>query len=147
MKKLICLTLPLLIITGCSPSNKEEQNHNYHEIRDHLITWSDIFSIPSTDYLVYFYSERCGHCAEIKNRVIDYYEHTSNEMYFVCTDIDAVYGKTIDLTGIDNVEDFYIFGTPFLTRIYQYKVKEYYAGSNAILDFINNSRTKMKQHF
>ena len=137
MKKIICLALPLLLITGCKADNKQEPFHNYHEIRDHLISWENIFSVNSNDYLVYFYSERCGHCNEIKSTVIDYYLHTEKDMYFVCTDLDVVFGNPSDITGVDNIEDFYIFGTPFLTRIYQFKVKEYYAGTKSILSYLN----------
>lgn len=139
MKKLTCLTLPLLVLTGCKANNQIKESHNYHEVKDDLIAWSDIFNIDSSDYLLYFYSERCGHCSEIKNEVISYYEHTDKEMYFVCTDIDAVFGPAKDLTDIDNIEDFYIFGTPFLTRIYNFKVKEYYAGSNSILNYLRKN--------
>ena len=137
MKKISSVVIPLLLLTGCSNVKKQEiKNHNYHEIRNDLIDWVDIFNQPEHDYIVYFYSERCGHCNSIKNDIISYYQTTSKKMYFVCTDFDAVFGQQKDLTGIDNVEDFYIFGTPFLIRLQEYIVTEYYAGTTAILNYI-----------
>lgn len=135
--KIICL-LTSLCLLGCKSEKTKEENHNYHEIKSCLLNWSDVFNQSETDYLVYFYSERCGHCNEIKNEIISYYYSTDNKLYFVCTDIDSVIGPVKDLTGIDNIDDFYIFGTPFLIRIYEFMVKEYYAGTKAILNFIDN---------
>ena len=57
-------------------------------------------------------------------------------MYFVCTDYDVVFGQG-DISGVDNIDNFYILGTPFLVKIMEYTVTEYYAGTKAILDFLN----------
>ena len=43
-----------------------------------------------------------------------------------------------DITGIDNVKDFYIFGTPFMIWIKFAKVYKYYAGVNAIMELLNS---------
>ena len=136
MKKLISLVVPLMLLVGCNNIKKAEVKHNYHEIKSDLIDWIDVFEQEEADYLVYFYSERCGHCNSIKNDIINYYLTTSNRMYFVCSDYDAVYGPQKDLRGVNNIDDFYIFGTPFLVRIQNYTVSEYYAGTTAILNFI-----------
>ena len=138
MKKLTSLILPVFILTGCQPNQKTEVKHNYHEIKDSLIPWSDVFNQPEHNYLVYFYSERCGHCNSIKNQVISYYLTTDESMYFVCTDIDAVFGSQSDLTGVDNITDFYIFGTPFLVRLVEYAVSMYYVGATAISNYFDN---------
>ena len=136
MKKLISLVVPLMLLVGCSNTQKKIESHNYHEIKNDLIDWGDIFEQQEKDYLVYFYSERCGHCNSIKNDIISYYQTTTNKLYFVCTDYDVIYGPQKDLKGIDNIDDFYIFGTPFLVRIQNYIVSEYYAGTTAILNYL-----------
>ena len=139
MNKLTSLVIPLLLLVGCSNAKKQEpENHNYHEIRNNLIDWVDVFNQLEHDYIVYFYSERCGHCNSNKNDIISYYLTTDNKMYFVCTDLDAIFGSQKDLRGIDNIDDFYIFGTPFLIRLQEYVVSEYYAGTNAILNYIKH---------
>ena len=138
MKKLSSLIIPIFVLTGCKAQSKQPVKHNYHEIKDSKIDWVDVFNQIEDDYLVYFYSERCGHCNSIKNEVISYYLKTDKSMYFVCTDLDAVFGSQSNIVGVDNIDDFYIFGTPFLIRMLEFKVSEYYIGANAILEFINN---------
>ena len=137
MKKLISLVIPLLVFASCKSNNNKKVEHNYHEIKEDLIDWVDVFNQPEHDYLVYFYSERCGHCSSIKSDMISYYLKNIKRMYFVCTDYDAIYGPQKDLRGINNIDDFYIFGTPFLVELFEYTVIEYYAGTNAILNYIN----------
>lgn len=131
------LILPVLLLTGCAKSEPKEPMHNYHETKDCLIPWTDIFEQVEDDYLVYFYSERCGYCNEIKQDVLSFYLELKPVMYFVCTDLDAIFGPSKDLKGIDNIDDFYIFGTPFLLRVYTHQVEDYYVGKNQILDYIN----------
>ena len=137
MKKIISLIAPLLVLCSCQTAKTKTVSHNYDDTKDSLITWRSIFTQDPDDYLVYFYSESCGHCNKIKQEVISFYLKDLIDMYFVCTDFDAVYGTQKDLTGVDSLDDFYIFGTPFLSRITDHKVSEYYLGTNAIKNYIN----------
>ncbi len=137
MKKLLNLVLPFLILTGCNNSNTAKPNHNYHETKECLISWCDVFTQEEDDYLVYFYSERCGYCNDIKQSIISFYLEEKAEMYFVCTDIEAVFGQSTNLTGVDSIDEFYIFGTPFLIRLLDHRIESYYVGSKQILNFIN----------
>ncbi len=134
MKKLILTTL-ITVLASCSSS--ETIKHNYHEIKDHLISWSDIFVQEEDTYLVYFYSERCGHCNELKQDILSYYFKEITPMYFICTDIEIVIGPPKDLLEISDINEFYIFGTPFLTLINDGTVADYYVGKAQILDFIS----------
>ena len=127
------ILLPFLLLS-CS---KDIPIHNYHETRDHLISWENIFKQQENDYLVYFYSERCGHCNQIKQDIINFYLEGSYSLYFVCSDMEVVLGPKKDLKGIDNIDDFYIFGTPFLIRILSYSVESYYAGSVEVKGYIS----------
>ena len=126
-----------IIFLFLSCSNYEPNKHNYHEIKDYNINWSDIFIQDDDDYLVYFYSERCGHCNEIKQDVISFSLEDIFPLYFICTDIEVIIGPTKDLIGVDSIDDFYIFGTPFLIRIYQHAIASYYVGSNEVKDYIS----------
>ena len=127
--------LPILLI-GCS-QNIEPIKHNYHEIKDALISWSDIFIQKEDSYYVYFYSELCGHCTSIKQDVISFYLKETYTMYFVCTDYEKVIGPKGDIRGIDNIDDFYIFGTPFMVKLVDHIVTSYYSGSSEILALIS----------
>ena len=137
MKIIKSLVIPLLILCGCNANNQPEEQHNYHEIKDRLILWNNIFNQDEDDYLVYFYSERCGYCNEIKQDVLKFYLQEYMPMYFVCTDYDVVVGPRSDLTGVDSIEDFFIFGTPFLARLKQHIVFNYYVGVSEIRDYIS----------
>ena len=134
--KLKLLVLPITFLGSCS-NQASVIKHNYHEIRDHLISWSDVFIQNEDDYIVYFYSERCGHCNDIKQDVISFYLEDIFPMYFVCTDIEAIIGPSNDLLGIDNINDFYIFGTPFLSRLISHKVDSYFVGSEEVKECIS----------
>ena len=135
LKPLNLLVLSLLV-SSCGQS-EPIVTHNYHEIKVHLINWNDIFVQCEDYYLVYFYSERCGHCKEIKQDIISYYFKDINPLYFVCTDIEVEIGPSKDLIGINNIDDFYIFGTPFLIEITNREISNYYAGQAQILEFIS----------
>ena len=137
MRKLSSLLLPLLLLTGCGGKAVPQEQHNYHEIKDRLIEWNNIFEQEEDDYLVYFYSERCGHCNELKQDILSFYFKEYIPMYFVCTDYDAVVGPRSDIAGVDNIDDFFIFGTPFLTRFKDHKVSNYYVGVAEIRSFIS----------
>ncbi len=136
MSKLFKLLAFSLIISSCG-SIEEPIKHNYHEIKDRLLNWNQIFE-PSEDYYqIYFYSERCGHCNDIKQDILNYYFKSITAMYFVCTDYEVILGPKSDLTGIDNVDEFYIFGTPFLVEFKDHKVDNYYVGKEQIISFIS----------
>lgn len=136
MPKFKTLLFLTLIFTSCN-QEIEPVKHNYLEIKDSLIPWSDVFIQEENSYYVYFYSELCGHCSDIKQDVISFYLKEEYVLYFVCTDYEKVIGPKKDLTGINNTDDFYIFGTPFMVLIEDHIVSEYYAGSGEILELIS----------
>ena len=135
MKK-IALFLCLLLFS-CSPNqSKQVKQHDYCDV-EAQISWSDIFLQCEDEYLVYFYRDTCGYCQTIKNEVIDYYLSKKEAMYFVDAETkDAKFGPIKDLTGISDIESFYIFGTPFLIKTKEKKIVVYYAGMSQILEYI-----------
>ena len=55
-----------------------------------------------------------------------------------------IYGKknknkpvSTQIEVIDSIDDFYIFGTPFMIEIKEHSVSGYYAGANEILESIS----------
>ena len=124
---------------GCStPKTSEKVTYDYDDIQTH-IEWNEVFSQSDSDYLVYFYSLTCGHCKEIKEDILSYYFKNKPVMYFVETSNskDARFGPGGELIGIGDVDNFFIFGTPFLIRVITKKVSEYYSGVKQITDYIN----------
>ena len=136
MSKPLSLLAFGLIVSSCS-SSIEVSFHNYHEIKERIINWYQVFNQKEDYYLIYYYSERCGYCNDIKQEVLDYYFKSITTMYFVCTDYEIGTGPAKDLIGINNIDDFYIFGTPFMTEIKEGAIYNYYAGKEEILGFIS----------
>ena len=142
MKKCTLLVLFLAIFTSCSATkNNNKIERDYDDI-EKTITWSEIFKLDLDEYYVYFYSKTCGHCKELKPMILDYYFSTDEELYFSEANEETVYGKKSDLYGIENIDDFYIFGTPFLIKIKEKVLVEYYSGVSEIREYINYKTKK-----
>ena len=137
MKKLFLVFLSLLFI-GCTnrKSGGSIPELDYSIVKTH-INWIDIFNQQEVDYFVYFYSTTCAHCRNIKQEILNYYLSEKSYLYFLCMDkIDDRYKQPYDITGICDSNKLYIFGTPFLIEVKNYKVYQYYAGEKSILEFI-----------
>ncbi len=135
MKRLF-LSIICLLTVGCNNSGSAVINkYDYDDVTSKIL-WSDIFIQEEEYYMVYFYRVTCAHCNELKEDILNYYFINKKRMYFVEVDDTAKYGSVGDLTLITCVEDFYIFGTPFLIEMENHKIKNYYAGVTSIRGFI-----------
>lgn len=130
------LLLLTLLLTGCSsdiqPIIKE---YDYSDVTA-FISWNDVFKQEENEYSVYFFSQTCGHCKELKQEILSYYFGNYEQLYFVETGEDTVYGSPSDLVGVNSIECFYIFGTPFLINIESGAVSNYCAGNTKIREYI-----------
>ena len=139
MKTLFLFTLSLLLI-GCSNTKQttpETKELDYSIVETH-IEWDDIFNQQEVDYFVYFYSTTCAHCRNIKQDILTYYLSEKVDLYFICMDkIDNRYSSQYDIIGVCDSSKLYIFGTPFLIEVKNYRVYKYYAGEKAIKEFIS----------
>ena len=134
------LLFATILLSGCVPSTKSDPvTYDYSDVESHQINWSDIFSQPEDSYSVYFYSVTCGHCAEIKQNILSYYFLNKEVIYFSKTSEETVFGSKTDLIGVSNLEDFHIFGTPFLINISNHAVSNYYAGVSEITKYIEKN--------
>lgn len=129
------------LLASCSPTNTSKPIIYDYDIVSH-IEWNDIFLQEATDYIVYFYSVSCGHCKELKGEIINYYFLEKEDMYFVCTDTYVKLGNSIDLIGTNNVDDFYIFGTPFLIKLHNSEIISYYPGVAKIREYLYTQTQK-----
>ena len=136
MKKLLLLLTVLLV--GCSKNTEQPVTkiYDYKDVED-TCSWADVFKQEEEEYLVYFYSLTCGHCLEIKQEMISYYLSKTEKIYFSKVDETTVFGPKGELKGIDSIEKFYIFGTPFLVKLKKWVVIDYFAGTKSILEYIN----------
>ena len=147
MKKLSLLSVMLLI--GCSMGGNVSKENEEQEVPKKLdyadvttsIHWSDIFLQDEQIYLVYFYSESCGHCKSVKEEFISYYLLNKEKIYFLDTvKENAVFKNDApNLIGKDNLEDFYVPGTPFLAEFTSWTITNYYFGESAVRNYIKSN--------
>ena len=143
MKKLFIVTVLTFILMSCSaqPSEKEKEEKptlDYDLIEDRIIEWDDVFKQEENAYLVYFYSETCGHCKAIKQDVLTYYLKNEEIMYFVKNpDKDEYFAPTsYKIIGISTIEDLRIYGVPGLLEIVEHEILNYHFGEKQILDYL-----------
>lgn len=130
--------IPLLLLS-CSSANKtEDKIYDYDDVDTH-ISWGEIFVQEEENYSVYFYSKTCAHCLEIKQDFLQYYFTNKEKIYLVESNEDTKIGPVTDLTGIDSIDDFYIFGTPFLINLENHTISNYYGGTKQILEYIEKA--------
>lgn len=139
MKRLLLLPAIFCLIACSHPkiasSLAEYIEHDYLEIKDKEIVWSDLFS-KDDHYYCYIYSEYCTHCEHIKNQVIEkalsidnlYFIHFQKDIP-IFTDITTTIGETdIDKMGI--------LGTPTFIEIENHTVSNHVAGEKEVLNLI-----------
>ncbi len=141
MKKFIFISLLLISCSSNISVNISEpiinKEYSYDDVST-MIEFEDIFNQIEEDYLIYFFSTTCGHCEALKQEIISFYSLNIITIYFVdCTNKD-VYGNKKDLTGVFSLEEFYIFGTPFLINIISGVINNYYYGVSQIKEYISS---------
>ena len=137
MKLLLLFTL---LISGCSNTHANiiSKEYDYSDVTTH-IDWIDVFSQAEDLYFVYFYSLSCGHCKEIKQEILSYYISSKETIYFVQADENTVYGSSGELIGVSDVSNLFIYGTPFLIKLENHVIVEYYGGEKVIREYINKN--------
>lgn len=139
-KYLLVIYGVLLSISSCfSELPKNIEITSFLAVED--IELSQIFAQNSLHYLLYFYSDTCGHCLRIKDTILDFYYSYKGNMYFVNADKGVAIGKDRSaLIGVNNLDNFYILGTPSLFTIDYHKITNYYLGEQEILEYIKTAK-------
>lgn len=135
----LLLSALAIVLTSCvdskiEPSEKviaytsSYKEHSYDEVKDKHVFYSDIFSIESDIYYVYFYSTTCSHCNNLKEFIIPL-ALQRGDIYFVEASQEIVFLKSIEETiGLTSIEGFGILGYPSLIKIEEHIVKKNLAG-------------------
>ena len=139
-KKLFCL-ISVLFLFGCSSQQEHrepqteiivEVEHSYDEVQDYELTWETMFDVDSTLYYVYFYSQSCNHCEELKNYIIEK-ALTTNNIYFIKgTNKDQIGNDPKKSKYTENPGDIWILGYPSLLQIVNHKCVKNLAGISQI---------------
>lgn len=148
-RKLVIL-LTLLLCGGCdfngsSSSSKnrlstisEEVKHDYDEVADKMILWSNIFGIELDSYYVYFFSKTCSHCNDFKNVIIPVATER-DDIYFVeSSEQDKRIKDVSVIIGLTSIDGFGITGYPSLVKIEDDAVSKNIGGVIAIRNEIMN---------
>lgn len=145
----ILLIATAILASGCQNESKkstsknfeiisESISHSYDEITDFRISWTRVFEIDLDDYYVYFFSLTCGHCAQLKDFIIEEALREEN-IYFVEASEEMVFLKDVEQTiGLNSLEGFGILGFPSIVKIGNHIVCKNIAGVSSIKNELSN---------
>ena len=142
----------MAMFASCSPVESEHQSKSatkeYEIPIEKQIDLSDCLFQNETHYLVFFHSEKCGHCQQIIGDVLSFSEENIVKTYFL--DI----GKSINkmtyypeqeiTTNVSQIEELKIAGTPTLIDVKDGVVKDNIPGKESILTYLNKLRLDHK---
>lgn len=97
---------------------------DYSDYSKYQITYSQIMKKGNNGYYVYFYSESCSHCKNLKKDIFQYLDSDKNNstngvrLYLLCVDeyLNELSSDTDNIIGVTDVSNLKISGTP--TMIY-----------------------------
>jgi thiol-disulfide isomerase/thioredoxin len=101
---------------------------------EHLQTYEEFDNKPEQKYAVYLYSEECGYCIQIKNKLLNFADSNESDLKVYFIDIYSVSGNSTVLPS-------QVTGTPSLIVIEDGNVVDVFGGSEdipAFIDDINN---------
>ena len=142
MKRTI-FSLCLLSFSLFSCINKSENSfsnlsYDYGDVEMFKIEWKSVLKQNKEHYFAYVYSERCGHCKEIKQDVIKTALEKENIYFVEFSNEIPVLEDTLITIGKTNVDEIGIKGTPTLLEINKAILINNIAGSKAILETLTN---------
>ena len=141
----ICI-LPLLVfMASCHPQTQSKSSSlDYGIMERQSISWAECLSQQEDHYLVFFHSETCSSCQEIKGDVISFASENICKTYFL--DIDKPGNEiskcSVDeiVVGVDNINDFKIAGTPTIVEVQSGVTTANAPGKNKCLELLTSLR-------
>jgi thioredoxin-related protein len=126
MKKislLIVVVLSVVLLSACD-SNLEL---DYSDFQDHIVDSYDyVESIPNERYVIYYYGANCGHCATVKQDVLNFFYNFDLMPFYI---IET--GNTIDVSTLEEFQ-----GTPTLFVMANGEIIDSYVGYIEVLEFV-----------
>lgn len=148
MRRIYFLAAIPLLLGSCALTKKEEKinvtdvvipdaDHEYFEVEDMYINWSDILNQNNDTYYVYIYSTTCSHCKELKNWIIEK-ALERDDIYFVKGSSENKVKTDVSQTiGATEVENIAILGYPTLLKISNKTLVVNVAGNSQIISLLN----------
>ena len=139
----ICSLLFVAIPISCSQSNSSNvkpTSNIYDIVSEQNIFLADCLSQSEKHYLVYFYSDSCSSCLNMKDVVVSFANSNIVKTYFVDTQRqeNKIQICPIDelKVWVDDVNDLYIAGTPTIIEVKSGITVSNVAGESECLNFL-----------
>ena len=135
-----------LSMASCVPQTNSGSSNGisdaYNIIDRQATSWNDCLSQSEDHYLVYFYSDTCNPCNEIKWDIVMFANSDVVKTYFVDTakPENKIQKCSADevVVGVSDVADLYIVGTPTLIEVKEGATVSNVAGQSKCLGLINS---------
>jgi len=129
MKKLILVLTLVFVLTLSACSPEEEIVLDYSSFESHLISsYDDATFQHENKYIVYYYSQNCGHCATVKEDILNFFNTYEGLPFYIF--------EVSQADDVSSLEEF--VGTPTIFIMSDSIVSKAYIGSDKILDFITD---------
>ncbi len=116
---------------------------DYDDYEAYTIKYESLLS-KNGQYYVYFYSDTCTHCQDLKTDIFQYLDSEKNKkgirMYIFNIDkyIDSIASDTDNLIGVTDYKDIKILGTPTMIYISEKKINNSWASASTIRKQLSN---------
>lgn len=125
---IVTLVLGLIIYNVVNPSLD-------YDSFDHLTSFQTVTTQSEDEYIVYYYSENCGYCQQIKDRVLNFAEDNPAGIKVYLLD-------ALETTGVNNISDptsgQTMSGTPSFITVVNGTIVHMAPGYENVLDVITS---------
>ena len=134
----------LAIVVSCSPTRETTNNKNIVEqeeiIKNKEIPWLEALNQKDNHYIIFVYSETCGHCHDMMDEIIDFAKSGILVTYFINTRKNEVPISMEIIENTTDITELSILGTPTILEIESKTVIKNIAGIDKCLTFLIDKR-------
>ena len=134
----------LAIVVSCSPIRETTNNKNIVEqeeiIKNKEIPWLEALNQKENHYIIFVYSETCGHCHDMMDEIIDFAKSGILVTYFINTRKNEVTVSREIIENTTDITELSILGTPTIIEIESKTVIKNIAGIDKCLTFLIDKR-------
>ena len=134
----------LAIVVSCSPTREVTNNKNIVEqeeiIKNKEIPWLEALNQKENHYIIFVYSETCGHCHDMMDEIIDFAKSGILVTYFINTRKNEVPISREIIENTTDITELSILGTPTILEIESKTVIKNIAGIDKCLTFLIDKR-------
>ena len=134
----------LAIVVSCSPTRETTNNKNIVEqeeiIKNKEIPWLEALNQKENHYIIFVYSETCGHCHDMMDEIIDFAKSGILVTYFINTRKNEVPISMEIIENTTDITELSILGTPTILEIESKTVIKNIAGIDKCLTFLIDKR-------